>query len=251
MKKTIITLLALAGVAAGTDATLVWDMSFHPVTSADSVTDANGKSYTLGKTWEKTQGNSGSVISPYNSRLLLTDSNASVLTFAQDFSFVVQGGLNQVKGWDCLMSIGSDNSNNFKIANNTSGCLTFLGEGSFSVSTNGHDNTTKSVTGEMGTYIVTYNATGKDLTLFYNGTEVATADLTGVGATNKVANFAIGGRAYSSGNTSDFTFSNIQLYSGVLSSEQIKSLSVPEPTTATLSLLALAGLAARRRRASR
>ena len=248
MKKTIITLLALAGVAAGTDATLVWDMSFAPTDSQDSVTDANGNSYTLGKEWKNTQGNSGSVISPYASRLLLTDSNASVLTFAQDFSFVVQGGLNQVGAWDCLMSIGSDNNNNFKIVNNASGCLTFLEEGTFSVSTDGHPNTTKSVTGEMGTYIVTYNATGKDLTLFYNGTEVATADLLEVTNENKVANFAIGGRALSMNNTSDFTFSNIQLYSGVLSSEQIKSLSVPEPTTATLSLLALAGLAARRRR---
>ena len=248
MKKTLITLLALAGVAAGTDATLVWDMSFNPTTSADSVTDANGASYSLTKTWTATQGNSGSVISPYNSRLVIEDKNTSVLTFAQDFSFVVQGGLNQVGSWDCLMSIGSDNGNNFKIASSNSGYLTFLGEGSFSVATGGHDNTTKSVTGKMGTYIVTYNATKKDLTLFYNGTEVATADLTGVTNTNKVANFAIGGRALSLNNTSDFTFSNIQLYSGVLSSEQIKSLSVPEPTTATLSLLALAGLAVRRRR---
>lgn len=41
---------------------------------------------------------------------------------------------------------------------------------------------------------------------------------------------------------------DIQLYSSVLEVPQMKALTVPEPTTATLSLLALAGLAARRRR---
>lgn len=40
---------------------------------------------------------------------------------------------------------------------------------------------------------------------------------------------------------------NIALYSGVLTKTEMQAL-IPEPTTATLSLLALAGLAARRRR---
>lgn len=49
------------------------------------------------------------------------------------------------------------------------------------------------------------------------------------------------------------TFNNrgtigITAYSGALTTEQMSSLIVPEPTTATLSFLALAGLAARRRR---
>ncbi len=41
---------------------------------------------------------------------------------------------------------------------------------------------------------------------------------------------------------------NIALYSGVLSQKAMNELLIPEPTTASLSLLALAGLAARRRR---
>lgn len=44
---------------------------------------------------------------------------------------------------------------------------------------------------------------------------------------------------------------NILVYGRALSAKEVKALTVPEPTTATLSLLALAGLAARRRRASR
>lgn len=41
---------------------------------------------------------------------------------------------------------------------------------------------------------------------------------------------------------------NILIYDRALSATEVKALTVPEPTTATLSLLALAGLAARRRR---
>lgn len=43
-------------------------------------------------------------------------------------------------------------------------------------------------------------------------------------------------------------FDNILIYNRALTSTEVKALIVPEPTTATLSLLALAGLAARRRR---
>lgn len=43
-------------------------------------------------------------------------------------------------------------------------------------------------------------------------------------------------------------FSNVRLYQGVLSAEQIAVLSVPEPAAATLSLAGLALLALRRRR---
>ena len=44
------------------------------------------------------------------------------------------------------------------------------------------------------------------------------------------------------------TIDNVTLWSRALSAKEVRAFAVPEPTTATLSLLALAGLAARRRR---
>ena len=43
-------------------------------------------------------------------------------------------------------------------------------------------------------------------------------------------------------------FDNILIYGRAMSANEVKGLVIPEPATATLSLLALAGLAARRRR---
>lgn len=57
-----------------------------------------------------------------------------------------------------------------------------------------------------------------------------------------IGNWAKNG-VFQAGGTMDITF-----YNTALTVPQMKSLLVPEPTTATLSLLALAGLAARRRR---
>ena len=52
-------------------------------------------------------------------------------------------------------------------------------------------------------------------------------------------------------NSASTNIDNILIYNNALSATEVKALTIPEPTTATLSLLALAGLAARRRRASR
>ena len=49
-------------------------------------------------------------------------------------------------------------------------------------------------------------------------------------------------------NSSTFDVDNVLIYNKALSAVEINAITVPEPTTATLSLLALAGLAMRRRR---
>ncbi len=49
-------------------------------------------------------------------------------------------------------------------------------------------------------------------------------------------------------NSAPTNIDNILIYSKALSAKEVKALTIPEPATATLSLLALAGLAMRRRR---
>ncbi|QWO97222.1 PEP-CTERM sorting domain-containing protein [Candidatus Akkermansia timonensis] len=60
--------------------------------------------------------------------------------------------------------------------------------------------------------------------------------------------FPWAGAPLNGNNNQTADFSNVQLYQGVLSPEQIAALSVPEPATATLGLAGLAFLALRRRR---
>ncbi|MBQ7024529.1 MAG: PEP-CTERM sorting domain-containing protein [Akkermansia sp.] len=256
MKKTIITLFALCGAASATttDATLVWDLSFNAKNQA-VVTNGSGDDYSsLTITMNGSTVTDGICATPADNRVTITDS-AATLRMMDSFSFVVQGGADvAVSNWGVLFGLGEDNIWNIKVANNTSGNLTLLEE-SYSISDK--VGSTATPYGSMGTYIVTVDNGGKTqaqastsaLTLYYNGVEVATGTL---GAANCTAQpldtFALGGRNRETSNATDFSFTNVQLYSGVLSATQISQLSVPEPTTATLSLLALAGLAARRRR---
>ena len=254
MKKTLITLLALCGVASATDATLVWDLSFNDLNQT-VVTNGSGNDYsTLTIAMNGSTVTDGICATPANNRVTITDS-AATLRMMDSFSFVVKGGADvAVANWGVLFGLGEDNSWNIKVANNTNGNLTFLEEG-YNISDK--VGSTATPYGSMGTYIVTVDNGGKTqagtstaaLTLYYNGAQVATGTLGAINCTTQpLDTFALGGRNIGVGNATDFSFTNVQLYSGVLSATQISQLSVPEPTTATLSLLALAGLAARRRR---
>ena len=254
MKKTLITLLALCGVASATDATLVWDLSFNNLNQT-VVTNGSGNDYSsLTITMNGSTVTDGICATPANNRVTITDS-APTLRMMDSFSFVVKGGADvAVANWGVLFGLGEDNSWNIKVANNANGNLTLLEEG-YNISDK--VGSTATPYGSMGTYIVTVDNGGKTqagtstaaLTLYYNGAQVATGTLGAINCTTQpLDTFALGGRNIGTGNSTDFSFTNVQLYSGVLSSTQISQLSVPEPTTATLSLLAVAGLAARRRR---
>lgn len=256
MKKTLITLFALCGAASAstTDATLVWDLSFNAKNQA-VVMNGSGAAYsTLTINMNGSTVTDGICATPSNERVTITDS-APTLRMMDSFSFVVQGGADvAVANWGILFGLGEANAWNIKVANNANGNLSLLEEG-YGISNK--VGSTATPFGSMGTYIVTVDNGGKTqaqastsaLTLYYNGEAVATATLAKGNCTaEKLDTFAIGGRNIGNGNSTDFSFTNVQLYSGVLSETQISQLSVPEPTTATLSLLALAGLAARRRR---
>lgn len=245
--------MAMAGVAVADDASLVWDLSFNGNSSV--ITNGSAQKYdSLSMTLNGATIADGVCTSGSGNRVTLFDS-AATLRMMDSYSLVIQGGANsEVPGWGVLFGFGEANDWNIKVASNNSGTLTFLEE-QYDITDKQGSFTTPY--GEMGTYIVTVDNGGKTqaqqssaaLTLYYNGSVVATATLGKNNCTAQVLDtFALGGRNINTNNTTNFSFTNVQLYSGVLSESQISTLSIPEPTTATLSLLALAGLAARRRR---
>ena len=86
---------------------------------------------------------------------------------------------------------------------------------------------------------------------YLNGNSIGSATLNISGndwTAETITTLSLGSWPGSSANSrSSAKFYNLAVYSGAMSASEVAAL-VPEPTTATLSLLALAGLAARRRR---
>lgn len=258
-----IVMLGFLSTAQGAG-TLVWDMSFtgtssYPHAGNIVVTGADGASY---KSLFSSFGGGSVTDGVYHSngsRLTLTDSS-STLSMCNSFSFVVKAELNGdgASNWPVLFGLGDSNSKNLKV-NYTKG-----ENAGWSFSPEGY--TLSNLTSTAGTvaqgaeqtFIVTVDAGANDgiaqtgtstLTLYLNGEAIATATLDSSNRTNeKLDTFTLGGRPYDNGNNQTAEFSNVQLYQGVLSAEQIAALSVPEPATASLSLAGLALLALRRRR---
>lgn len=247
MKAIITASLALCGIALA-DGTLVWDMSFKG--TEKFVTNANGESYTtLTVTGNGTIAN-GVITSPVGGKIQISDS-APTVKMKDSFSFVVQGVPTDVttNPWPVLFGLGKDTSNNIKVVSNA-GKWTPLPEG-YSISDANPTDFATVETDSLQTFILTVDNSSPDsssaLTLYINGKLAVSATLSKTFAdTDTLSTFSLGGRPYNTSNSSGAYFSNVQLYNGLLSASQIKSLSVPEP--ATLSLLALAGLVARRRR---
>lgn len=101
--------------------------------------------------------------------------------------------------------------------------------------------------GDPNTVTFVSNSTDKTFTAYVNGEQVGqwTNWNTDTGITGMQL-----GKCYGNGRDIDGTvhFENVVLWNRALNASEVSALVVPEPTTATLSLLALAGLAARRRR---
>lgn len=262
MKKTIIVLVALAsGTALAEDAALLWDLTYTGTNYA--ITDANGDAYTTLSYFNATSTTVEDGVCTTKGegdRLLLSDSNTHGLTLGGDYSFVIQGGaVTNPNNWATLFGLGninstSSNSAQIKISDSSNGNLGIYGENSIFSDIS---STTQTPVGKMGTYILTMQAIDNDTaskaTLYYNGATVCSATIKDTeGKTawrgKDLAYFTIGGRLRDTGSLTQMAITNVQLYNGVLSDSQIASLSIPEPTTATLSLLALVGLAAHRRR---
>lgn len=89
------------------------------------------------------------------------------------------------------------------------------------------------------------------LDLYANGVSQITLNVTGasnwLNDNNGMFNFRFGYYG-APANSSTFDVDNVLIYNKALSAVEINAITVPEPATATLSLLALVGLATRRRR---
>ena len=241
MKKTLIALTALSGAAFATDYTTetLWTAEF-------------GSSYTGGYTTTLTSPGKF-----WDADKLLTANGAQTNSdgrihmaggtygdWGNDFELsltLVLTGDSLTAGHISELKAGSTNDSLF-LGVTDEGNLTLL------VKDNGEDITSTNVT-STGTltlnkeYSFTLTKIGKTLTLAAGNVSVSTT-LGSSTISGTINNITIGGDT-GGGNRVPVLVKSMDMSSVTLTPE---SPTVPEPTTATLSLLALAGLAARRRR---
>ena len=244
MKKTLITLMALAGVSIGAEQLWTIDMT-KAKNDANRITIEEGASYSAGYWSNGIISSQGTTITN-DQKIALNDQSGDLgFRLKDEFSLTLNAVITdpvstKTSGNSAiavLMQIGEGNDWNFKIGVDENNQFVFTTNGyeliQGDTSNNGY------LTSGAHTFILTFgNATTIDesgrpdgeMNLYVDGVLSASAKIDG---NNRPG---IAG-----------TYSSITAYSGVVSvSSPVPS--VPEPATATLSLLALAGLAARRRR---
>lgn len=248
MKKTLIALMALAGTAMAAEPHILWDMDFTAagvtLTLADGVTTnlATGVGINL---------ISDGAITLNNYSFSFTQT-AGRLSYSDEFTLLakVQLGASQPGKWPAIFGLGEDNKWAWKPSY-------YVETGTFNLDKDGFggvvDESNKgggvSYTlpaegyGDIVTIALQNNGKGT-LTLLVDGEVAGYTTITKAedyGSNKFINNFTFGARN-DGGNKSNIILHDAQFVSGLATEI------VPEPATATLSLLALAGLAARRRR---
>ena len=251
MKKTLIALMAMAGCAMGANLVAEWD-------------DFTNLSYTTGESTYTLTLNNGSSVNAETGDMWVDGANGTTkldltgagLTFANGFTVHMQvKGITSSGGKTPygLFSVGTANDNYAALAGlrteQTGYPVMFAYNGSadkISTSQEGTANNTV-LAGDVFTSVTVTMVEGS-FKFYMNGDLVATATKTELMA-GEITTLALGGWVGSSDNSLlDYTLGSLAVYKGAMSATEVKALNIPEPTTATLSLLALAGLAARRRR---
>ena len=209
MKKTLIALMAMAGMAFGETITVnTIDAKFTdaPVLAGNCWSDDYVLTFTL--TEDYTLAGSGSVVGFYRG-----------------------GGKTDPYGYNGIVLGGSDEALTLTIgrgcANNTTGDATGIGA---TTTFTFQDNVTFTTTIQKGV-VYTLSVTGGDQSM--------TPTLTWDGGSETLASYK--------GNMNSNAALTYAVNAGTITKEVVTP-AVPEPATATLSLLALAGLASRRRR---
>lgn len=276
MKKTLIALIALGSVTMAADADLLWTMTFgsdadstkgFAVTTEDGVTfsPSCNKDNTTMHVADLTTGTG------INSRVHLggatTEGSNTSIRFCDAFSLVVNVTLPAMEAssfgentttpavffigeewasWGLAVGFDRNNKNIFSVTGKNGYADSTTSQSYDIAATEGNHTIILTLSGgtphdskEAATDDITINmyVDGK---LAYTATKATPHDIT------YMDNICLSG--CDNTQTMSAAYTGLQMYSGVLSAQQIKALSTPEPTTATLSLLALAGLAARRRR---
>jgi len=232
--------MALTGVAMAEVTQEIWSLDFTGTTPAYTL--ANG--VTLSNLPESANG--GWTLNMANQVLTQT---GNVLTYADKFIYTVKLEINSLNTnqWPELLGLGkagaednnNDHGDNWKCAYYKDDSKFVLDKNGFSSPTEA--DTVKSISATLNTpFTLSIHSDGQGKVSMYVGDELVDyATLSSTDLNKTVEQFSFGGRVNigKGGQPSDVT-----IYSAKL--EKV----IPEPTTATLSLLALAGLAARRRR---
>lgn len=256
MKKTIIVLLALGGMASAAS------IGYSEMSSTQK------EGVVMGLDWNGSDSKgalSGGTVA--NGTLTYSDAPWANVTTGASFTISFDITDLNVSAWQDVLCLASTvnahpNSDERKLqlqANNdgmlymyNTGSTLFNGNGDASATNMELGITTTMVAADIYTFTFVSDVTAKTFTGYVNGNQVGqwtnwTSD-GGIGGIQFGQRFG-GGRSI--GENGAFTIDNVTIWDRALDSAAVKAITttaVPEPTAATLSLLALAGLAARRRR---
>ncbi len=244
MKKTIIALMAMAGAAFGADYTTetAWTLNF-----GSEYTDGfqwNAKAgYSYGTPWDIVAVEGGSQTNG-NKRVHMAGGKFG--SWDEDFQFTINLTLGETisasNAWPVFGEIaGSGTSLRFGPYTNTNNTVAIDSNEGTLTKTEGANNLVSVAPG--GTYTVTLTKIGKEVTVAVDGQETGHGVLAD-SVSGNITEIMLGGNQYNQYKINEVVHS--ASYSVLTVNPETPA--VPEPTTATLSLLALAGLAARRRR---
>lgn len=248
MKKTLIALFVLAGAASasigynGMDSSMKEGIVHHwddTTTVTSTVTP-----------WTNLNTNTSFTITFDISNIKGVNTESTILSIA---------GSHNANGWD---------DGKLLVRMSDSGCLTLFnshgtstnswsqyfdgstyGSATVSAYTTNLGLTAEASLNTTSTFTLVSDTAAKTFTIYSNGKQIdqwtnwnTDTGITGIQIGNRFG----GGTALPEGAGVDLD--NIIVWNRALSAAEVEAIAVPEPTTATLSLLALAGLAARRRR---
>ena len=254
MKKTLIALMALAGVACGASSSsyneltsslktgmmYAWDFNAgsaitFQATGASDITNANNSTVNEGTTYAELVGSN-------------CMHNKQGLTGFSDGDFTVSIDVMDLgpNNWYNVLTLGNDSNNLIQVQLTNGGDLMFynaMDDGQLQSTDTGIDGDAQT----WSTVTIVSDSTNGNLSLYVDGSQKASA---GDWDAGELTTLSVGYACIGNDQRimTDGYIDNLYIWNRALNASEVSALIIPEPATATLSLLALAGLAARRRR---